>query len=351
MRCAMRGDVLHGLMGPDETAEDRAPARPGDARAGAPAPDRTAVRIESAGGDPEQALADLTPLYEGMRWSSRRTEGAYDYRYAAVGDAALTLRTSRISGSIRGEIPPGDEMVVQWIGHGSGVIDPDGDALVMRPGAPTLFPVHRPFVFEYTDYDQRIVHLDRALVEGVAAERLAVPSGGFRFDHRRTPSPAAVALWNDTVGLVSRTLARGEVGELLWSELTRLTAVGLLELYPPSAADLPVALLEPGARRIRRVVEHIHEHAELPLTPTDLARVADVSVRTLQESFAAVLGQSPMGYVRGVRLDRARDELRAGVPGTSVGRVAQRWGFAHLGRFSAEYGRRFGERPSDTLRR
>jgi AraC-like DNA-binding protein len=230
-------------------------------------------------------------------------------------------------------------------------VDPDGDAMVMRPGIPTLFPVHRQFAFDYTDYDQRLVHLNRALVEAVAAERLAVPPGGFRFDHRRPPSAAAVALWNDTVGLVSRTLSRGEVGELLWSELTRLTAVGLLELYPPTAADLPVALLEPGARRIRRVVEHIHEHAELPLTPTDLAQIADVSVRTLQESFAAVLGQTPIGYLRRVRLDRARDELRAATPGTSVGRVAQRWGFAHLGRFSAEYGRRFGERPSETLRR
>jgi AraC family transcriptional regulator, ethanolamine operon transcriptional activator len=31
--------------------------------------------------------------------------------------------------------------------------------------------------------------------------------------------------------------------------------------------------------------------------------------------------------------------------------VAHRWGFKHLGRFSATYRRTYGELPSDTLRR
>ena len=35
----------------------------------------------------------------------------------------------------------------------------------------------------------------------------------------------------------------------------------------------------------------------------------------------------------------------------SVSAAALRWGFAHLGRFSAEYRRAFGECPAQTLRR
>jgi len=34
-----------------------------------------------------------------------------------------------------------------------------------------------------------------------------------------------------------------------------------------------------------------------------------------------------------------------------VAAVAERWGFAHLGRFSAAYFRRFGEYPKASLRR
>ncbi|MGN6407903.1 MAG: helix-turn-helix domain-containing protein, partial [Curtobacterium sp.] len=50
--------------------------------------------------------------------------------------------------------------------------------------------------------------------------------------------------------------------------------------------------------------------------------------------------------------DRVRAELLAAEPGTiTVGAVARRWGFAHLGRFSGAYRQRFDEHPSHTLRR
>ncbi|MBO0983539.1 helix-turn-helix domain-containing protein [Rathayibacter sp. SD072] len=39
-----------------------------------------------------------------------------------------------------------------------------------------------------------------------------------------------------------------------------------------------------------------------------------------------------------------------GPPGTvTVADIAHRWGFAHLGRFSASYAQRFGENPKSTL--
>ncbi len=38
-------------------------------------------------------------------------------------------------------------------------------------------------------------------------------------------------------------------------------------------------------------------------------------------------------------------------PGTTVTMVALDCGLAHLGRFSQEYSRKFGEAPSETLRR
>ena len=51
-------------------------------------------------------------------------------------------------------------------------------------------------------------------------------------------------------------------------------------------------------------------------------------------------------------LDKLRNEL-LGSDGArvSLADLAMRWGFAHQGRFSAEYRQRFGEAPSATLRR
>lgn len=122
------------------------------------------------------------------------------------------------------------------------------------------------------------------------------------------------------------------------------------------ATDHPYreALSRPGrAYRpapVRRAVDAIQAHPEQPLTPTALADVAGVSVRTLQAGFRRYVGCSPVAYLRHVRLTRAHDELRAADPRhTSVAEVAYRWGFAHLGRFAAVYRARYGTTPSRTL--
>jgi AraC-like DNA-binding protein len=60
---------------------------------------------------------------------------------------------------------------------------------------------------------------------------------------------------------------------------------------------------------------------------------------------------SPMAYLRHVRLARAHEELRRSDPGqVTVAEVAYRWGFGHLGRFSASYQAQYGVSPSQTLR-
>ncbi|MGW7402787.1 AraC family transcriptional regulator [Streptomyces sp. NPDC054833] len=105
------------------------------------------------------------------------------------------------------------------------------------------------------------------------------------------------------------------------------------------------------ARPVKRVVDAIHARPEHPYTTTELADLAGVSARWLQEVFRRQVGSSPMTYLRDVRMDRVRAELAAADPdATTVGAVAYRWGFGHLGRFAEKYRARFGELPSETLR-
>jgi transcriptional regulator GlxA family with amidase domain len=75
-------------------------------------------------------------------------------------------------------------------------------------------------------------------------------------------------------------------------------------------------------------------------------------VRSLQEGFRRHLGSAPMAYLQQERLVRAHQTLRQADPVcVTVSAVAHRWGFAHLGRFASAYRTRFGEPPSETLRR
>ena len=57
-----------------------------------------------------------------------------------------------------------------------------------------------------------------------------------------------------------------------------------------------------------------------------------------------------MAFLRARRLERAHTQLSA-TPQRSVAEVALECGFEHLGRFSGAYRQRFGESPSETLRR
>lgn len=103
---------------------------------------------------------------------------------------------------------------------------------------------------------------------------------------------------------------------------------------------------------IRRAVEIIEAQAHQPLTLSYLAAQSCVSTRTLQDGFRRHMGMSPMAYLRQVRLRYAhQDLLEADASVDTVTSIAQRWGYSNYGRFAAAHAARYGEAPSNTLRR
>ncbi|GAA1493742.1 helix-turn-helix transcriptional regulator [Curtobacterium herbarum] len=326
----------------DDTASDRAAAE-----------DRSTVRLEAFGGSPDAAVVDLSGFYAGRHWSARTSGRPFSYRYTAVGDADVTLRRSQIAGSIRGLVPASDEYIVQWLTAGHGIPDVVHDRVPMVRDVPMLFPTAREFVFDYQDHDQRLVHMSRRLVHAVADELFHTGEvADLGLDHLRTLDPATVTHWRGSLALLSRALRVGGVEGLLWHTLTRGTAAAFLRMYPPTVVPLPPAVLLPRRARLRAAVEYVHEHVAEPLTVSDVARAAGLSVRATQEAFQRHLGMPPLRYVQHVRLERVRHELlQTDATTGSVQAVARVWGFAHLGRFSAAYRNAFGEYPRETLRR
>lgn len=77
-----------------------------------------------------------------------------------------------------------------------------------------------------------------------------------------------------------------------------------------------------------------------------------VSRRTLQNSFLAVAGTTPLHYLRSLRLNAVRRQLLAAGPVTApVTQAALARGFGHLGHFAADYKALFLESPSDSVGR
>ena len=115
--------------------------------------------------------------------------------------------------------------------------------------------------------------------------------------------------------------------------------------------------LQAGGRRplmlrsVRRAQDFLHSHVTEPLSLADVCRHLGVSARALQLAFKQDTGQSPMAYLRDIRLDRVRETLLQpdNHARTTVSQVAAQHGFLHLGHFAAQYHKRFGELPTQTL--
>ncbi len=127
-----------------------------------------------------------------------------------------------------------------------------------------------------------------------------------------------------------------------------LLLAGHAHNYSPAmtASDAP-----PNSRLVRRFREVVDQSFEPHWSVAEVARQLKVSIRSLQAAVQRELDMTPGAYLRDARLLRVRRELERGGLGVTVAQSAYGHGFAHLGRFASQYQERFGERPSDTLRR
>lgn len=104
-------------------------------------------------------------------------------------------------------------------------------------------------------------------------------------------------------------------------------------------------------RHVFRAEEYMHEHFAEISTVADIAGVCGISVRSLEMAFRTVRSQSPMALLGDIRLDRAHRMLGKQNGLQSVTNIALGCGFMHLGRFSGAYRRRYGETPSEAMRK
>lgn len=151
------------------------------------------------------------------------------------------------------------------------------------------------------------------------------------------------------------------------SETTRLSALGLdltpLATYEHLIGDMLAYALcselqaaaeaetpESGTPLVRTACEYIVAHSSDAIDLAALARQLGVSARSLQKGFRRYMGMSPRDFLLSCRLDRARELLCAPV-GLNVTAVAFDSGFTDLSFFANKYREKFGELPSDTIRR
>ena len=103
---------------------------------------------------------------------------------------------------------------------------------------------------------------------------------------------------------------------------------------------------------VRLAEEYMRDNASKAMTVNDIAREVGVAMRTLHKGFQRYRNYSVSEFLRNERLSLARRELAtARQRKLSVTDVAYSCGFLHLSKFAVSYQKKYGEKPSDTLRK
>ncbi|MBR9865891.1 MAG: helix-turn-helix domain-containing protein [Oceanospirillales bacterium] len=226
------------------------------------------------------------------------------------------------------------------------------DTVFFIPGG-TEFDVHIPADIEttYFRFDQSVFH-----------KHARILNPGFMENERQN-----VQLFNSknrrALEWFSHTLLSGDLPGNTYQEYNETFDLFIMEqilssLYSPN--EQPKALASAATARRKAVnlvmntLEYIKAEVNDQRCPSivDICTEMQVSERTLQYSFKKALDITPNTYLRYVRLNKARTELRNPADeNVTVTEVAMRWNFWHLGNFANIYLQMFNELPSATLSR
>lgn len=222
------------------------------------------------------------------------------------------------------------------------------EAHYLAPGELLLINPDEPVDLTYSaDCEKFIVKVPVRLLDGLCQQqRWALPAGGVRFGqhrHRLDQLPSLVGL----LGMVCQEAEEPEPQPLVQAHYTQIIASKLLHL-----TNVVALTGHERPMNFERVLEHIDRHLGQDLDSEALARVAQVSVRSLYGLFERNARTTPALYIRQRRLARIHACLAdPSCRVRSLSELAMDHGFMHLGRFAEQYRKQFGERPSDTLKR
>ncbi|MEV0123099.1 helix-turn-helix domain-containing protein [Streptomyces sp. NPDC050703] len=198
------------------------------------------------------------------------------------------------------------------------------------------------------------VAFDRAAVEAELEEELGHAVSGLHFPASLSTNAAPQRTYKALLGLLTDELT-DPTGLLdrpaVADRLGRALLTTMLHSAPHQYADELAVPRPSGPHAVRIVTAALHADPAHPYTAVELARLAGVSLRSLQDAFRAHHGMPMMTYLRNLRLDGAhQDLLNEQPPGVTVADIATRWGFFHLSRFATYYRQRHGALPSQHLR-
>lgn len=264
----------------------------------------------------------------------------------------LTVDDVTIQGRVDCEIRTSDGFEVIQPRSGSLIAVGDGSP---KADTPMLAVDGFPRLLRLNSVRFTIASIDADLLRQVAAGSHTPMPQQVEFLGSRPRTPAAARMWRDAFDYVTTSFASADTARhpLLVTAAGRLLAAALLECFPSNVTAGTSSPNDPSVpKALQTAMSFIHRHAAMNIGVKDVAAVVHLTPRAVQYLFRQQLDTTPTEYLRRVRLHRAHQDLISGDrSATTVSEIAQRWGFAHTGRFAVLYRQTYGESPHTALKR
>jgi len=230
----------------------------------------------------------------------------------------------------------------RWRGHGEEHDFAPGELLLINPDDPVDLTYS-------ADCEKFILKLPTQLFEAVCDEqRWGYPGQGVRFLDNRYQLDALEGFVN-LLAMICQEAEASEPILRVQEHYSQIIVSKMLGLMRSNVSR--VSLASPSAT-FDGIADFIAQNLKQDFDSETLARQARMSLRSLYGLFERHAGATPKNYIREKKLERIYACLSdPGCNVRNVTEVAMDYGFVHLGRFSECYRRRFGELPSETLRR
>jgi len=308
-------------------------------------------RHELATDDPEQAVEVVRATYAGPRMNVSGNQGRFFYRQSTIAVGALAMDEVTTPIDFQVECPPFDYVCLASARRAQMHVSAGREQAELADGDTLSYPVGQPFTTTARGLDLAILRLPVALV----AARAGANPERFRFTAMTPNSPALARHFRATMHYVGQALQEPDTAlahPLVLAGAIDAIAGATLATFPHNSDPADDHLRRAWPAAIRRAAAYIDTNPDQPITLSDIAAAAAISVRTLQTGFQRHLDTTPMLYLRQVRLAHAHHDLQNADPthGDDVATIARHWGFGHLGRFAGYYRTTYGHPPGRTLR-
>jgi len=242
---------------------------------------------------------------------------------------------------------------------GDGTFERNGGSWELSKNKGLVLDMQRPFVIETSSCNVIALSFSIDTLKQHARSLLGdkVALMDFKFDREiDMTTPAGQALrnaiqqvaqeMNGPLATLNNPIAMANIENYLLSQF--------LILQPNSFMEVQQSTVSPSImyRHIKRACDYIHAHAQEKVTLQDLTNYAGCSYRTLQKEFNDTFAMSPMSYLTTVRSKYLREDLlNENNSRLTISKLANKWGFMHMGRLAKLYKEQYGILPSETVRK